>query len=226
MAILPPSRFFPPAEQAGPEGLVGLGGSLSPDWLVEAYSHGIFPWPMGNRDDPLPWCSPDPRAILPLDAFHVPRRLSRTVRGGRFAVTSDRDFAGVIRGCARQHRFDAGTWITPRMIRAYERLHSLGFAHSVEAWCGDRLAGGIYGVALGGLFAGESMFHTERDASKVALVHLAAHLQRRGYVLFDIQQWTAHTGRFGAVEISRRDYLHRLAEALRRPVSFGALAVS
>ena len=110
------------------------------------------------------------------------------------------------------------------MIRAYQRLHELGFAHSVEVWREGRLAGGVYGVALGGLFAGESMFHTKRDASKVALVHLVAHLRRRGYSLFDIQQWTAHTGGFGAVEIRRYDYLHRLAEALRQPVSFGELA--
>lgn len=181
---------------------------------------------MGSRDDPIPWCSPDPRAILPLEAFHVPRRLRRTLRSGRFTATSDRDFSGVIRGCARRHGSGAGTWITPRMIRAYQRLHELGFAHSVEAWCGDRLAGGVYGVALGGLFAGESMFHIERDASKVALAGLLDHLVRRGYVLFDIQQWTAHTGRFGAIEIDRRDYLHRLAEALRLPVGFGELSAS
>ncbi|MDY0170516.1 MAG: leucyl/phenylalanyl-tRNA--protein transferase [Thermoguttaceae bacterium] len=224
MAILPPSRFFPAAEKAGPDGLVGFGGSLSPEWLLDAYSHGIFPWPMGSHDNPVPWCSPDPRAVIPLDAFHVPRRLQQTVRSGRFSVTSDRDFAGVIQGCARRHGHEGGTWITPRMIRAYQRLHELGFAHSVEVWREGRLVGGVYGVALGGLFAGESMFHTERDASKVALVHLVAHLRRRGYSLFDIQQWTAHTGRFGAVEIRRCDYLHRLAEALRQPVSFGELA--
>lgn len=220
MPILPPSRFFPPAEQAGPEGLVGFGGELSPAWLIDAYRHGVFPWPMGSRDDPVPWCSPDPRAILPLDTFHVPRRLARTVRSGRFTVTFDRDFDGVIRGCARTRRAEGGTWITPRMIRAYRRLHELAVAHSVEAWREDRLVGGVYGVAVSGLFAGESMFHTERDASKVALVHLVERLRRRGYVLFDIQQWTPHTARFGAVEISRREYLHRLEKALRRPVQW------
>lgn len=220
MPILPPSRFFPPAEEAGQEGLVGLGGELSPEWLIDAYTHGIFPWPMAEHDDPVPWWSPDPRAILPLDAFHVPRRLRRTVRSGRFAVTADQCFERVIRACARTHRGGGGTWITPRMVRAYRRLHELGVAHSVEVWREGRLAGGVYGVALGGFFAGESMFHTERDASKVALVHLVEHLRRRGYLLFDIQQWTAHTGRFGAVEISRLDYLRRLAEALCRPVDF------
>ncbi|MFW5693368.1 MAG: leucyl/phenylalanyl-tRNA--protein transferase [Thermoguttaceae bacterium] len=220
MPILPPSRFFPPAEQAGPEGVVGFGGRLSPEWLIDAYRHGIFPWPMGSRDDRIPWFSPDPRAILPLDAFHVSRRLARTVRSGRFTVTLDRDFAGVIRGCARTRREQGGTWITPRMIRAYRRLHELDVAHSVEAWREDRLVGGVYGVAISGLFAGESMFHTERDASKVALVHLVEHLRRRGYVLFDIQQWTEHTARFGAIEISRREYLHRLEKALWQPVQW------
>lgn len=222
MSILPPSRYFPPAERAGPEGLLGIGGSLSPEWLLDAYQHGIFPWPMGSQDDPVPWFSPDPRAVLPLDGVHVPRRLLRTIRGGRFTATTDRDFTGVIRGCAQRPSADAGTWITPQMMRAYQRLNKLGFAHSVEVWREGRLAGGVYGVALGGMFAGESMFHTERDASKVALVYLAEHLRRRGYALFDIQQWTAHTAQFGAVEISRRAYLRQLAAALRMPVTFGA----
>ncbi|MDZ7619420.1 MAG: leucyl/phenylalanyl-tRNA--protein transferase, partial [Patescibacteria group bacterium] len=136
-------------------------------------------------------------------------------------VTTDRDFAGVIHGCAHCPRADGGTWITRPMVRAYERLHKLGVAHSVEAWRDGRLAGGVYGVALGGMFAGESMFHAERDASKVALVHLAEHLRRRGYVLFDIQQWTAHTAQFGSAEIRRRDYLRQLARALSLPVTFG-----
>ncbi len=221
MSILPPSRFFPPAEHAGPDGLLGVGGKLSPDWLLDAYQHGIFPWPMGSQDDPIPWFSPDPRAIFPLDGVHVPRRLLRTIRGGRFTATTDRDFTAVIHGCAQRRRRGAGTWITPKMIRAYQRLHKLGIAHSVEVWRDGRLAGGVYGVALGGMFAGESMFHAERDASKVALVYLVEHLRRRGYVLFDIQQWTAHTARFGAIEISRRVYLRQLANALPLPVTFG-----
>jgi len=198
-----------------------LGGDLSPEWLVDAYCHGIFPWPMDCCDGPVPWWSPDPRAILPLDGFHVSRRLRRTIRSGRFTATANRDFAGVIHGCAEIRGPSRGTWITPRMILAYQQLHELGLAHSVEVWREGRLAGGVYGVALGGLFAGESMFHAERDASKVALVHLIEHLRRRSYVLLDIQQWTRHTARFGAVEISRRDYLLRLADALRQPVTFG-----
>ena len=225
MPILPPSRFFPPAEEAGPEGLVGLSSDLSPERLLDAYRHGIFPWPMGNVDDLVPWWSPDPRAIIPLDAFHVPRRLWRTVHSGRFTATADRCFPEVIRRCAQVRRPQEGTWLTPGMRRAYGRLHELGFAHSVEVWCEGQLAGGVYGVALGGMFAGESMFHAERDASKVALVHLVCHLCRRGYTLFDIQQWTPHTGQFGAVEMDRRRFLRRLATALEQPVSFGEATV-
>jgi leucyl/phenylalanyl-tRNA---protein transferase len=222
MPILSSSRFFPPAEQANSWGLVGFGGDLSTEWLIDAYRHGIFPWPMDACDDPMPWFSPDPRAVLPLDDIHIPQRLARTMRSGRFSASTDRDFAAVIRGCAGPRNSESGTWITPRMIRAYQRLHEVGVAHSVEVWREGRLAGGVYGVAQGGLFAGESMFHAERDASKVALIYLVEHLRRRGYILFDIQQWTAHTARFGAVEISRRRYLRQLAAALRLPVTFGA----
>ncbi len=225
MPILPPSRFFPPAEDAGPEGLVGFGGDLSPERLLDAYRHGIFPWPVGNVNTLIPWWSPDPRAIIPLDAFHVPRRLWRTVHNGRYTATADHCFPEVIRRCAQVRRPQEGTWLTPAMRHAYGRLHALGFAHSVEVWREGQLVGGVYGVALGGMFAGESMFHTERDASKVALVHLVGHLCRRGYTLFDIQQWTPHTGQFGAVEMDRRRFLHRLATALELPVSFGEATV-
>ncbi len=221
MPILPPSRFFPPAEHADPLGLVGFGGDLSTEWLIDAYRHGIFPWPMDERDDPVPWFSPDPRAVLPLDRVHVPQRLARTMRSGRFTATIDRDFAGVIHGCAGARHGKPGTWITQRMMYAYQQLHEAGVAHSVEVWREGHLAGGVYGVALGGLFAGESMFHAERDASKTALIYLVEHLRRRGYVLFDIQQWTPHMAQFGAMEITRRHYLRQLAAALRLPVTFG-----
>jgi leucyl/phenylalanyl-tRNA---protein transferase len=220
MFILPASRFFPPAETVDAEGLVGFGGKLTPDWLLDAYRHGIFPWPISDAAAPLAWWSPDPRAIIPLDAFHVSRRLERTYGSGRFRVTMDQDFAGVIQGCATAQDREGATWLIPSMINAYIRLFELGHAHSVEAWHEDRLAGGVYGIAMGGLFAAESMFHTVRDASKVALVHLLRHLQRRGVTLLDIQQLTPHTARFGAIEIPRQEFLVRLVEALEQPVSF------
>ena len=220
MSILPPSRFFPPAETVDREGLVGFGGELTPAWLLDAYRHGIFPWPVTEPEAPMAWWSPDPRAIIELDNFHVPRRLKRTCRSGRFQVTRDRDFPGVIRGCATGRGRRGGTWLTAEMIEAYLRLNRLGHTHSVEVWQEGRLAGGTYGVAIGGLFAAESMFYRVRDASKVALVHLHRHLRLRGYRLLDIQQLTPHAIQFGAIEIPRTDYLRRLADALRRPVTF------
>lgn len=220
MSLLPPSRYFPPAETIDAEGLVGLGGSLSPEWLLDAYQHGIFPWPLGTIDEPMAWWSPDPRAIIELDGLHVSRRLRRRIRSGRFDVTFDSDFHGVIRGCATAPGRRGQTWLTPRMIRAYVRLHDLGHAHSVETWRDGRLVGGTYGVSIAGLFAAESMFHRETDASKVALVYLVEHLRRRGYVLLDIQQLTPHTARLGAVEIPRIEYLRRLRDALRLDVRF------
>jgi leucyl/phenylalanyl-tRNA---protein transferase len=221
MTDLPKSRFFPRAELADADGLLALGGRLTPEWLLDAYAHGIFPWPHSEIDDPMLWWSPDPRAVIEFDRFHVPRRLLRTCRSGRFAVACDRDFAGVIQGCASARGRVGETWLTGRMIRAYHHLHELGHAHSVEAWDEGELAGGTYGVALGGLFAAESMFYRVPDASKVALVALVAHLRARGYQLLDIQQLTPHTTRFGASEIPRSEYIARLAEAIRLPVSFG-----
>lgn len=221
MSILPPSRFFPPAEEVDPEGLVGFGGRLTPEWLLDAYQHGIFPWPVGDPEAPIAWWSPDPRAIIELDRLHVPRRLARTIRSGRFEVGYDRDFPGVIRGCATAPGRTGQTWLTPEMIGAYIRLSKLGHAHSIEVWQDGRLAGGTYGVSIGGLFAAESMFYRVRDASKVALVHLVEHLRSRGYSLLDIQQLTPHVAQFGAVEIPRAEYLARLAKALSQPVTFG-----
>jgi leucyl/phenylalanyl-tRNA---protein transferase len=167
---------------------------------------------------PVCWWSPDPRAIFELNAFRGTRRLWRTYKSGRFQLTINQVFGDVIRGCA--DRKDEGTWITPDMIAAYERLHRLGHAHSIEAWQEGELTGGVYGVAIGGFFAGESMFYRRRDASKVALLHLVLHLRERGFSLFDTQFVTEHTARLGAIEIPRSEYLHRLAEALSRKVSF------
>jgi leucyl/phenylalanyl-tRNA--protein transferase len=219
--VLPKSKYFPPAELAEPEGVVLFGGRLSPDWLLDAYAHGIFPWPIFDGTDIVVWWSPDPRAIFELDQFRISRRLMRTCRSGRFEVSCDRDFAGVIAGCATAGDRRQNTWLTPKMIEAYQRLHELGHAHSIEVWHDGQLTGGTYGVTLGGLYAGESMFHRTSDASKVALVHLVFHLRARGFTLFDIQQCTAHTARLGASEISRAEYLRRLAAAVPREVTFG-----
>jgi len=196
-------------------GLVRIGGDLEPATLLEAYCTGVFPW--FDEDCPICWWSPDPRAIFEPNQLHISRRLGRTIRSGKFAITINQAFGDVIRGCARR---DEGTWLTQAMIDAYERLHRLGVAHSVEAWYDGQLTGGLYGVALGGLFAGESMFHRVTDASKVALAFTVEHLNRRGYRLFDTQFLTEHTARMGAVEIPRREYLMRLQQALRIDASF------
>jgi leucyl/phenylalanyl-tRNA--protein transferase len=213
-------RYFPPPTCTTPEGLLCIGGRLSPDWLLDAYGHGIFPWPMWE-DEPIAWWSPDPRAVLELDALHVSRRLARTLRGGTFSASCNRDFEGVIRGCATVGDRAHNTWLIPAMIEAYCRMHSLGHAHSIEVWHHGQLVGGTYGIAIGGFFAAESMFYRIRDASKVALVYLVSHLRSRGYVLLDVQQWTPHTGRMGATEIPRLEYLRRLARAIALPVTFG-----
>ncbi len=187
-----------------------MSDTLDPGLLVHAYRQGIFP--MGMDDGSIGWFSPDPRGIIPLDGFHVPARLQRVLRSGRFTTSLDRDFEGVMRACAADR--EEGTWITEEIVASYVALHRLGLAHSVEVWRGGALVGGLYGVHLAGAFFGESMFHTETDASKVALVTLVEHLRARGFTLLDIQWVTPHLARFGAVEIPRTDYLIRLAEAL------------
>ncbi len=169
------------------------------------------------------WWSPDPRAIFEFDDFHVSRRLARTLRQKQFSVTSDRDFAGVIRGCATVGDRESHTWLTPAMIAAYAELSALGYAHSVEVWQAGKLVGGTYGVAIGGFFSAESMFFRARDASKVALANLVRHLKRQHFQLLDIQQLTDHTATLGAVEIPRSAYLERLKVALAMPAKFGAV---
>lgn len=182
--------------------------------LLSAYAQGIFPM---DVDGEIQWFSPDPRAILPLDAFHVGRTLRQICRRQVFDIRMDQDFEGVMRACARRPE---GTWISEELVRAYTELHQLGFAHSVECRYEGELAGGVYGVALGGAFFGESMFHRRTDASKVALVSLVEHMRARGYALLDVQFMTGHLRRFGAREISRSEYLERLAAALTLPVTF------
>jgi leucyl/phenylalanyl-tRNA--protein transferase len=215
-----PSQFFPPAGRATPEGLVAVGGAVTTARLLDAYRHGIFPWPTQSYE-PMLWWSPDPRAILPLDAMHVPERLQRRIRRGEFDFRANTAFEQVIRECSRGHGREQGTWLTPEMIAAYTELHRLGHAHSVECWQDEKLVGGVYGVAIGGLFAAESMFYRVRDASKAAVARLVEHLRARSYQLLDVQQWTPHTAQMGVVEIPRREYLARIAALVELPVTFG-----
>jgi leucyl/phenylalanyl-tRNA---protein transferase len=188
--------------------------------LVSAYTQGWFP--MAGEDGVVRWYSPDPRGILPLDAFHVPSRLARVVRSGQFEIHVDRAFPEVIRACATAVRDpdDPGSWISDEIADSYVALHEQGIAHSVEAWHEGKLAGGLYGVAIGGAFFGESMFHHVTDASKVALVALVDRLRARGYLLLDTQWTTNHLEQFGAIDIPRRQYLQLLAAALQRDCSF------
>ena len=197
-----------------PNGLLAAGGDLSPGRLLDAYTQGIFPW--FGRDDPLLWWSPDPRMVLHVSELRVSRSLRRTIRSARFRVTMDTAFADVLSGCAEPRAGQDGTWITPEMHAAYGRLFELGHAHSVEAWSGNRLVGGLYGVAIGRMFFGESMFTRERDASKVAFVHMAAQFGRWGMPLIDCQMPTSHLASFGAREIPRTAFLDFVDELVRR----------
>jgi leucyl/phenylalanyl-tRNA--protein transferase len=211
---------FPPAEQAPRAGPLAVGGDLRPERLLLAYSQGIFPW--YGEGEPILWHSPDPRMVLLVDEIRVPRSLRRTVRQGRFRLSLDTAFAPVVEGCARAARpGQLGTWITEAMREAYLELHRRGFAHSVEAWLGDELAGGLYGVSLGAAFFGESMFTRVADASKVALVALVEQLRRWDVRLVDCQVYTEHLARFGATEWPRRKFLQALGEALRHPTRRG-----
>ena len=211
--------LFPPPELAE-DGLLAVGGDLSVGRLLLAYATGIFPW--YDEGQPILWHSPDPRLVLPAGELHVGRRLERTLRSGRLRITFDADFDGVIDACARAPRpGEHGTWITREMRTAYKRLHREGYAHSAEAWLGDRLAGGLYGVSLGGAFFGESMFARAPDASKVTFVSLVRALAARGISLIDCQVTTEHLRGFGAREWPRVRFLAALAEALRRPTLRG-----
>jgi len=213
---------FPSPDQAV-EGLVAVGGDLSPGRLLLAYRSGIFPW----YDDGLPilWHSPDPRCVMPLERLHVGRTLRRTMAKGVYDVRFDTAFGRVIRACKKTPRpGQDGTWITNEMEQAYLRLHALGYAHSVESWAGDELAGGLYGVSLGHVFFGESMFARQPDASKVALVTLAERLARWGFRLIDAQVPTPHTVAMGAEEWPRPEFLRVLARELAYPTRRGSWA--
>ena len=204
------SQPFPPPDRAltEPDGLLAAGGSLSPRRLLRAYRLGIFPW--YSPGQPILWWSPDPRLVLFPESVNLSRSLRKTLRKGLFTVTADTAFAAVIAACAAPRGEDPGTWITPEMNRAYIRLHQLGHAHSIETWHEDKLVGGLYGVAVGRVFYGESMFSTVSDASKVALAALAAQLWRWQFTLIDCQVHTEHLTRMGAVEIPRATFLQLL----------------
>ncbi|MBC7932698.1 MAG: leucyl/phenylalanyl-tRNA--protein transferase [Rubrivivax sp.] len=206
---------FPDPRDATPEGIVAVGGQPEPDLLVEAYASGIFPWPVEGY--PLLWFSPPERGVLEFDALHVPRSLAREQRRAQFRFTIDRAFERVIAACAVSSRADGeGTWITNEMRRGYAEFHKAGHAHSVEAWEGKELVGGLYGVDAGGAFAGESMFYLRPNASKLALLFLVEHLKSRGLDWLDIQVMTPHMRALGARLVSRDEFLERLVRARRR----------
>jgi leucyl/phenylalanyl-tRNA---protein transferase len=211
---------FPPVHLATAEGLLAVGGDLSAGRLLLAYRCGIFPW--FSDDNPILWWSPDPRLVLFPAELKVSRSLKRTLRKGRFKVTRDADFARVIGMCAGiRIAAKEGTWITSDMVKAYIRLHDLGYAHSVETWYQDKIVGGLYGVSLGRCFFGESMFSTMSDASKVALVCLRDYLQSKGFDFIDCQMPTAHLINMGAREITRRRFMALLDESLQHPTLKG-----
>jgi leucyl/phenylalanyl-tRNA--protein transferase len=214
---LPQDLIFPPLETAlrEPNGLLAAGGDLSPQRILAAYRRGVFPW--YSADDPILWWSPDPRMVLLPDQLKISRSLAKTLRNANYAVRLDTAFAAVIGACAGKPRDgQPGTWITREMQAAYLELHRLGHAHSVETWVDGKLAGGLYGIALGAAFYGESMFSEVRDASKIALAHLCAHLKRRGFGIIDCQMETAHLASLGARPIPRREFAARLDELCPR----------
>lgn len=205
---------FPPLECAlhTPNGLLALGGELTADRLIAAYRHGCFPWYSAGQ--PIMWWSPDPRTVLFPEELHVARSLRKTLRQTSFHITYDRAFEQVIAACAEPRASDSGTWITQEMQTAYSTLHHLGHAHSVEVWHDNQLVGGLYGIAIGRLFFGESMFSRMADASKIGFVTLVQDLQQAGFVLIDCQMHTEHLARFGAREISRRTFQEYLRQYL------------
>ncbi len=209
--------IFPPLETAldEPDGLLAAGGALTPDWLLAAYRRGIFPW--YSEGQPILWWSPDPRLVLFPDEIRVRRSLAKRLRNAGFQTTFDRDFNAVIEACASSRADAEGTWITRPMQQAYGQLHKIGHAHSVEVWRNGHLVGGLYGVALGRMFFGESMFSLESDASKVALVQLARHMQATGGGLIDCQMHTPHLVSLGARDIARSDFIDYLETYVDQP---------
>jgi leucyl/phenylalanyl-tRNA--protein transferase len=199
------------------DGLVAVGGAVTPETLLRAYREGVFPW---SSDPMLTWWSPDPRAIFDLESYRPSRSLRKRIRRAGWSFTIDRDFEGVMRKCAEPTSSRPTTWITEEFVAAYTELHRRGAAHSVEVYEKEELTGGLYGVSIGGFFGGESMFHRRPDASKAAVAHLVQHLRARGFVLLDAQVPNPHLATLGAVEVSRDEFLSRLRHALALPVAF------
>ncbi|KAF0813019.1 Leucyl/phenylalanyl-tRNA--protein transferase [Andreprevotia sp. IGB-42] len=208
---------FPPLAHAlvEPNGLLAAGADLGPARLLAAYRQGIFPWYMPG--EPILWWSPDPRMVLVPGDIHVPRSLAKVIRHRHYTVTFDTAFAPVMRGCAGQRNGESATWISDDILAGYTRLHRLGYAHSAECWMDGQLVGGLYGVAIGKMFYGESMFARAPDASKIAFVHLVRWLAEQGFGLIDCQMHTAHLARFGAHEIPRADFIARLEKLIAEP---------
>jgi leucyl/phenylalanyl-tRNA---protein transferase len=208
--LLQANQPLPDPAKSNRDGCVAITRELTPQRLLEAYPKGIFPW----TENPVTWWSPDPRGILPLDRFHVPARLEQTIRSGIFSFTINHSFDEVVQGCAEPAIGREESWVGPAFRKAYSELHRMGYAQSFEVWHNGKLAGGLYGVRMGGFFAGESMFHRVRDASSVALVLAVRYLIAESCSLFDLQMVTPHTAKFGGIEVSRDEYLQRLKRAI------------
>ena len=219
--LLTSDLSFPPLDKAliEPNGLLAAGGDLSPERLLVAYSQGVFPW--FNEDDPILWWSPDPRMVLFPAELKVSRSLNKRLRKGGYDIRSDSEFSQVMQACAEPRKGQSGTWIHPEMVAAYVALHELGLAHSVEIWREDTLIGGLYGIAIGKMFFGESMFSRETDASKVAFVHLVRQLESREFGMIDCQMKTSHLASFGAREIPRKEFSQQLDKLIINPAQVG-----
>ncbi len=217
--LLSEELFFPPPGLANPDGLLAIGGDLSEERLIMAYQMGIFPW--YSEGDPVLWWSPDPRLILLPEEFHVSRSLKKVIAQKQFQITFDTAFQNVVTGCSGRRPKSRGTWIVPEMAAAYQRLHESGIAHSVEAWQGETLVGGLYGVSLGGSFFGESMFSHVPNASKVAMWALVSHVKKKGFDLVDCQVTSEHLLRLGAKELPRKTFLAMLKRAMQKPTLTG-----
>ena len=217
--LLGENSHFPPAELATAEGVVAVGGDLSPRRLIRAYAHGIFPW--FSEEGPIIWWSPDPRLVLFPDEVHISKSMRQVINKNQFRVTLDQNFAQVVENCRRPRKGDEGTWITDEMAEAYCRLHHRGYAHSVEVWQGNRLAGGLYGVSLGRCFFAESKYYSVSNASKFALIWLARMLKRLEFPIMDCQVSSDHVKSLGARDVSRDEFMEILIKAFRKPTLRG-----